>query len=152
MQPSAEAHPKTPTSIDRQVGQRLRMRRRMLGVSQMRLASMIGLTFQQVQKYEKGTNRLGASRLYQIAQALQVPVSYFFDDLSNVPVEPSRPMEVALVPVDYISDFLANADALLLAKAFMKIRDARIRRQIVRLVEQIVADDQPKRFRQTVSD
>lgn len=61
-------------------------------------------------------------------------------------------MEVALVPVDYISDFLANADALLLAKAFMKIRDARIRRQIVRLVEQIVADDQPKRFRQTVSD
>lgn len=119
---------KSPNAIDRQVGVRVRMRRLMLDMSQETLAAGLGLTFQQVQKYEKGVNRIGAGRLQQLAEVLRVPVGFFFEDF------PTPGRRKAALP-SYISDFLATADGLALTRAFMDIRDARQRRCIVTLVE-----------------
>jgi transcriptional regulator with XRE-family HTH domain len=132
---------KAPNPIDKHVGSRVRMRRMMLGMSQEKLGNNLGLTFQQVQKYEKGTNRIGASRLQQISQILQVPVSFFFE---------GAPTSANIVRVDgmneapspaYVSDFLATSDGLALTKAFMRISDSKLRRRIVDLVEQIAVND-----------
>jgi transcriptional regulator with XRE-family HTH domain len=112
-------------SIDRQVGARVRTRRLVLGMSQQHLAQELGVSFQQVQKYEKGTNRMGASRLQHVARTLQVPISYLFQDMPAAKQEQPS----------YISDFLATADGLALTKAFTRIRDKRLRRCIVDLVE-----------------
>ena len=101
----------------------------------------LGLTFQQVQKYEKGTNRIGASRLQQISQILQVPVSFFFDGAPHVPGSArSEGMGEAPSPA-YVSDFLATSDGLALTKAFMRISDSKLRRRIVDLVEQIASSE-----------
>src|SRR6202795_1485752 len=99
---------KAPNPIDKHVGSRVRMRRMMLGMSQEKLGDALGLTFQQVQKYEKGTNRIGASRLQQISQILQVPVAFFFEGAPIVPgeFEPAPAMQEASSPA-YVSDFLA---------------------------------------------
>jgi len=130
---------KAPNPIDRHVGSRVRMRRMMLSMSQEKLGDALGLTFQQVQKYEKGTNRIGASRLQQIAHILQVPVSFFFDGAPHVPGMPrAEGLGEAPSPA-YVSDFLATSDGLALTKAFMRITDSKLRRRIVDLVEQIVA-------------
>ena len=118
---------KAPNPTDKHVGARVRMRRMMLSMSQEKLGDALDLTFQQVQKYEKGANRIGASRLQQIAHILQVPVSFFFDGAPNAPA--------------YVSDFLATSDGLALTKAFMGIKDAKLRRRIVDLVEQIAGSD-----------
>ncbi len=125
---------KSPNPTDKHVGSRVRMRRMMLSMSQERLGDSLGLTFQQVQKYEKGTNRIGASRLQQISNILQVPVSFFFDGAPNS--SPDGGFEEAPSPA-YVSDFLATADGLALTRAFMRIQDAKLRRRIVELVEQI---------------
>ena len=128
---------KSPNPIDRHVGSRVRMRRVLIGMSQEKLGEALGLTFQQVQKYEKGTNRIGASRLQQIANILQVPVSFFFEgapDLGDMPA--AGGMGEAPSP-SYVSDFLATSDGLALTKAFMRISDAKLRRRIVDLVEHI---------------
>jgi transcriptional regulator with XRE-family HTH domain len=133
---------KAPNPIDKHVGSRVRMRRMMLGMSQEKLGDALGLTFQQVQKYEKGTNRIGASRLQQIAQILQVPVSFFFEGAPAVP-PPGRHhdgMSEAPSPA-YVSDFLATSDGLALTKAFMRIGNGKLRRRIVDLVEQIAGED-----------
>jgi transcriptional regulator with XRE-family HTH domain len=130
---------KAPNPTDKHVGARVRMRRMMLGMSQEKLGDALGLTFQQVQKYEKGANRIGASRLQQISHILQVPVSFFFDGAPNVPGQPEGLGE-APSPA-YVSDFLATSDGLALTKAFMGIKNAKLRRQIVNLVEQIASDD-----------
>jgi transcriptional regulator with XRE-family HTH domain len=132
---------KAPNPVDKHVGSRVRMRRMMLGMSQEKLGDALGLTFQQVQKYEKGTNRIGASRLSQIAQILQVQVSFFFEGAPTVGTG-ARPegFAEAASPV-YVSDFLASSDGLALTKAFMKISDAKLRRRIVDLVEQIAASE-----------
>jgi transcriptional regulator with XRE-family HTH domain len=119
---------KGPTAIDRKVGVRVRMRRLTLDMSQERLAAGLGVTFQQVQKYEKGHNRIGASRLQQLAEILQVPVSFFFEDFA-VPGGTQAPSPSEL------SDFLATADGQALTRAFMNIRDPRQRRCIVILLE-----------------
>src|ERR1700744_2775949 len=133
---------KTPDPIDKYVGSRIRMRRIMLGMSQEKLGDALGLTFQQVQKYEKGTNRIGASRLQQIAQILQVPVSFFFEGAPTaVTIGRHEGLSEAPSPA-YVSDFLATSDGLALTKSFMKIRDAKLRRRIVDLVEQIVGDSE----------
>ena len=127
---------KAPNPIDKHVGSRVRMRRMMLAMSQEKLGDALGLTFQQVQKYEKGTNRIGASRLQQIAQILQVPVSFFFEgapSLQSGEIELSKDAPSA----SYVSEFLATSEGLSLTKAFMRIQDARIRRRIVDLVEEI---------------
>ena len=130
---------KVPNPIDKHVGSRVRMRRMMLGMSQEKLGDALGLTFQQVQKYEKGTNRIGASRLQQISNILQVPVSFFFEGSPNVPPRTTG-MSEAPSPA-YVSDFLATSDGLALTKAFMRIKDSKLRRRIVDLVEAIVVDE-----------
>ena len=132
---------KAPNPTDKHVGSRVRMRRMMLGMSQGKLGDALGLTFQQVQKYEKGTNRIGASRLQQIAQILQVQVSFFFEGApSAITIGRHEGLSEAPSPA-YVSDFLATSDGLALTKAFMKIRDAKLRRRIVDLVEQIAGSD-----------
>jgi transcriptional regulator with XRE-family HTH domain len=132
---------KAPNPIDKHVGSRVRMRRMMLGMSQEKLGDALGLTFQQVQKYEKGTNRIGASRLQQISHILQVPVAFFFEGaphLAGGPVPDGA--EHAPSPA-YVSDFLATSDGLSLTKAFMRIPDAKLRRRIVDLVQQIAGEE-----------
>jgi transcriptional regulator with XRE-family HTH domain len=109
----------------------------MLGMSQEKLGDALGLTFQQVQKYEKGANRIGASRLQQISQILQVPVSFFFE---GAPSQRSERTGEAPSPT-YVSDFLATSEGLALTKAFVRIKDAKLRRRIVDLVEQIAGED-----------
>jgi len=130
---------KAPNPIDKHVGARVRMRRMMLSMSQEKLGDALGLTFQQVQKYEKGTNRIGASRLQQIAHILQVPVSFFFEGAPHSPGH-SGGMSEAPSPA-YVSDFLATSDGLSLTKAFMRIKNSKLRRRIVDLVEQIAGAD-----------
>ncbi len=123
---------KAPLPTDRHVGHRIRMRRVMLEMSQEKLGQALGLTFQQVQKYEKGINRVGASRLKQIADILQVPIAFFFEDapgpsdhLSNAP------------GADYVSEFLATSEGLTLARSFVRIARPALRRSLVRLVEEL---------------
>lgn len=130
---------KAPNPVDKYVGSRVRMRRIMLGMSQEKLGEALGLTFQQVQKYEKGTNRVGASRLQQIADVLQVPVAFMFE---GIPTGPTPINGVAEAPSPgYVSDFLATSEGLALTRAFTRITDAKMRRSIVDLVEQIAQRD-----------
>jgi transcriptional regulator with XRE-family HTH domain len=131
---------KAPNPTDKHVGARVRMRRMMLSMSQEKLGDALGLTFQQVQKYEKGANRIGASRLQQIAHILQVPVSFFFDGAPAAPGQLVDGMSEAPSPA-YVSDFLATSDGLALTKAFMRLKDAKLRRRIVDLVEQMAGED-----------
>jgi transcriptional regulator with XRE-family HTH domain len=119
---------KGPDAIDRQVGVRMRMRRLLLEMSQDELAAGLGVSFQQVQKYERGKNRIGAGRLHQLAEILRVPVGFFFEDF------PTAGRSKTALP-SYVSDFLASADGLALTEAFMSIRDARQRRCLVILAE-----------------
>jgi transcriptional regulator with XRE-family HTH domain len=132
---------KAPNPTDKHVGSRVRMRRMMLGMSQEKLGDALGLTFQQVQKYEKGTNRIGASRLQQIAHILQVPVSFFFEGAPSVQIVGRHEGLTEAPSPAYVSDFLATSDGLALTKAFMRISDAKLRRRIVDLVEQIAVSD-----------
>src|SRR5438105_4691096 len=111
---------KVPNPIDKHVGNRVRMRRMMLAMSQEKLADALDLTFQQVQKYEKGTNRISASRLQHLSHILQVPVSFFFEGVPSFPGQPPG-MKEAPAPT-YVSDFLATSDGLALTKAFMQIK------------------------------
>ena len=129
---------KAPNPIDKHVGSRVRMRRMMLGMSQEKLGDAIGLTFQQVQKYEKGSNRIGASRLQQIALILQVPVSFFFEGAPPPPIQASG-FVVPLDP-DHTTGLLSTSEGLSLARAFMRVRNVRLRRRIVELVEEMAAD------------
>ena len=131
---------KAPNPVDKHVGSRVRMRRMMMSMSQEKLGDALGLTFQQVQKYEKGTNRIGASRLQQISDILQVPVSFFFEGAPNLSGHAAAGgMSEAASPA-YVSDFLATSDGLALTKAFVQIKDGKLRRRIVDLVEAIVSD------------
>src|SRR5665811_708730 len=114
---------KIPNPIDKHVGSRVRMRRMMLSMSQEKLGDSLGLTFQQVQKYEKGANRISASRLQQIAHILQVPVTFFFE---GGPASNGKPTGQQSAPSpSYVSAFLATADGLALVKAFMALKDAK---------------------------
>ena len=123
---------KIPNPVDKHVGSRVRMRRMMLSMSQTKLADALGITFQQVQKYEKGTNRMGASRLQHIANILQVPVTFFFDGAPGQPkADGSAPSPA------FVFEFLATSDGLALTKAFMQIKNAKLRRSIANLVEEI---------------
>ena len=113
------------------------MRRLMLHMSQERLADQLGLTFQQVQKYEKGTNRISASRLQEISHILEVPVPFFFE---GAPQSFGGARKSGDGPsLAYITDFLGNADGHALVRAFIKIKNTSLRRSVVRLVEAIVA-------------
>jgi transcriptional regulator with XRE-family HTH domain len=125
---------KGPNPVDKHVGSRVRMRRLMLGMSQSRLAEGLGLTFQQVQKYEKGMNRIGASRLQHVASILQVPVAFFFEGLPTADEPKSHAGSLSHAAV---FEFLATTDGVRLARAFTRIPDAKLRRSIVDVAEQI---------------
>lgn len=131
---------RSPNPVDIHVGGRIRLRRMMNGLSQERLGEQMGLTFQQIQKYEKGANRVGASRLFQLSQVLDVPVSYFFDDLEtsgeggNLGFSESKSQ-------DFVLEFLNSREGLELNRSFVKIQDPQVRRRIVDLIR--VLSDQP---------
>jgi transcriptional regulator with XRE-family HTH domain len=134
---------RSASPIDHHVGSRVRMRRMMLGFSQEKLGEALGITFQQIQKYEKGTNRISASKLQLISSILQVPVAFFFEGLPLPQSETTEP--AAAGPADGLSvaeidTFLASRDGLALTRAFVRIDDPKIRRSIVALVEQIEED------------
>ena len=116
------------------------MRRMKLGLSQTTLADALGLTFQQVQKYEKGANRIGAGRLQHISQILQVPVEFFFEGAPHGPDEIHAQFGAA--SPQFVSDYLATSEGLQLTNAFVRIPDAKVRRAIVKLVEQIAGSEE----------
>jgi transcriptional regulator with XRE-family HTH domain len=122
--------------VDKHVGGRVRMRRIMLGMSREKLSEALGIAWQQVQKYENGKNRIGASRLQQISQILQISVQFFFE---GVPGQ-SEGIGEALWPA-YVSEFFATTDGLALTKAFMQVKHPRLRRRIVELVEEIAGSE-----------
>jgi transcriptional regulator with XRE-family HTH domain len=126
---------KSPNPTDKHVGNRVRERRLVIGMSQLKLAEAVGLTFQQIQKYEKGTNRVSSSRLQQFANILNVPVSFFFEGGPNAP---SQRKTKAVDPlISDVSEFISSSDGLALIKAFLKIKDTKLRRGITNFVEQI---------------
>jgi transcriptional regulator with XRE-family HTH domain len=130
---------KRPDPVDIEVGHRIRIERLARGLSQTALANQLGVTFQQVQKYEKGTNRIGAGRLQHISHILQVPVSFLFEGAPTP--HPHQDGAIAAPSPSYVSDFLATSDGLALSKAFMRIKEPRLRRRIVDLVEEIAERD-----------
>ena len=129
---------KSPNPTDKYVGSRVRMRRLMLHMSQTDLADQLGVTFQQVQKYEKGSNRISASRLQAMCHILQVPVPYFFEGAPQITGHSGKSAKAASPA--YVSDFLATSDGVKLVRAFTEIGDAKLRRSVVRLVEGIVGE------------
>jgi transcriptional regulator with XRE-family HTH domain len=119
-----------PNATDVQVGSRLRARRMALGLSQTHLAEAMGLTFQQIQKYEKGTNRIGAGRLYQLAEVLRVDPEFFFEnEIGQKPPASS--------PSDYFTEFLATPEGVALVNAFRKVPSATLRRRLLALVQKL---------------
>ncbi|MDR6953447.1 transcriptional regulator with XRE-family HTH domain [Ancylobacter sp. 3268] len=130
---------KSPNPIDRHVGSRVRMRRMMINMSQEKLGESLGITFQQIQKYEKGTNRIGASRLQNISSVLGVPVAFFFEGAPSTGVTMSGLAEEASPA--YVADFLATSEGLALTRAFTRISDPKVRRRIVDLVETLADQD-----------
>lgn len=130
---------KKPNPVDAHVGSRVRLRRMLLGMSQERLGESMGLTFQQVQKYEKGVNRIGASRLFQISKILDVPVQFFFEEAPYVG-EAGKPGGMAEADSEaFILEFLNSREGLELNRAFVKIADAKVRKGVVDLVRALSA-------------
>jgi transcriptional regulator with XRE-family HTH domain len=127
---------RSPNPVDLHVGGRIRMRRRILGVSQEKLADALGLTFQQVQKYERGANRVSASKLYEIARTLQAPITYFFEGLAD-PISSSTDDASS---EQAMHDFLMTAEGLELAALFPKIRRGRVRRRVLDLVRALTEE------------
>jgi len=135
---------KIPNPIDCHVGGKVRMRRVMLGMSQEKLGEALGLTFQQVQKYEKGTNRIGASRLQQISRILDVPPAFFFEGapaFEGMPRADTTPVQEEESP-SYVTEFLSTPEGLNLNLAFRRIKDPKIRKRIVELVMTLAGDDE----------
>ena len=125
---------KIPKLIDVHVGGRVRSRRKLAGISQVNLGKQLGLTFQQIQKYEKGANRIGASRLFQIAQIFDVPEQIFFDDMSKVKKPPAgRFAEVDTAPS--VMDFVRSSEGLQLNRAYSNISDGKVRKKVLDLVK-----------------
>jgi len=128
---------RSPHATDRHVGDRVRMRRKMQGMTQEKLAKRSGSYVSAGAEYEKGTNRIGASRLQHIASIQQVPISFFFEGTPGSSyVSDGSP--------DYVSGFLATSEGLALTKAYMHIQNAKLRRSIVGLVKQIAGEDEPE--------
>jgi len=128
---SKPVNKKLPDAIDVHVGSRIKLRRKMRGMSQQKLAAGLGITFQQVQKYEKGTNRVGSSRLQNIANILGVPVSYFFDEAPA-----TAPSNGAFEP-DAVTQFLSSSEGIELNTAFVKIGDPKVRAKVIALVKSL---------------
>jgi transcriptional regulator with XRE-family HTH domain len=132
---------KSPNPIDIHVGGRVRLRRMLIGMSQERLGELLDLTFQQVQKYEKGTNRIGASRLYQIARHLGVNVQFFYEDLAEEAfARPAAPGFAETNEAPSIMEFLSSAEGLDLNRCYARIPDPKLRRRILELVRCLAQD------------
>jgi transcriptional regulator with XRE-family HTH domain len=125
---------KKPNPIDIHVGSRIRLRRNMLGMSQEKLGENLGITFQQIQKYEKGTNRVGASRLQAISSILAVPVSFFFEDAPSADGSEGRGFSEESA-TGFVVDFLNSSEGIQLNRAFVQIADPKVRRKIIDLVK-----------------
>jgi transcriptional regulator with XRE-family HTH domain len=132
---------KKPNPVDAHVGSRVRLRRMLLGMSQERLGESMGLTFQQVQKYEKGVNRIGASRLFQISKILDIPVQFFFEEAPNAgPGDTGKAPGMAEPESEaFILEFLNSREGLELNRAFVKISDPKVRKSVVDLVRALSA-------------
>ena len=130
---------RSPNPIDLHVGARIRMRRRMQGVSQEKLADALGLTFQQVQKYERGANRVSASKLYEIAASLKTPIAYFFEGLAD----PSLDEQGGVQPTaeQLVHAFLMTSEGLELASLFPRVPRGRLRRRLLDLLRAVVDED-----------
>ena len=127
-----------PKAVDVHVGSRVRLRRTLLGMSQEKLGVAVGLTFQQIQKYERGANRIGSSRLYQFSQVLDVPVSFFFDDMPpEVSGAPMTLSDGGQVP--YKTDQFTKRETLELVRAYYRIGDQGVRKRVFELVKAIAA-------------
>jgi transcriptional regulator with XRE-family HTH domain len=133
--PKKQANP-----IDVQVGNRVRIRRMLIGMSQERLGDLLGLTFQQVQKYEKGVNRIGAGRLFEVARILNVPIDFFYEGLNAT--NPSGESTEAVAPP--VMEFVSSGEGLQLSLAFMKIRDAKVRKRVLDLVKSLADEEEQK--------
>lgn len=138
--------PKEPNPVDKHVGSRVRMRRVLLGMSQERLGDALDLTFQQIQKYEKGSNRIGASRLNQIAKTLGVPVAFFFE---GAPADAQFDAMAAVgfaegEQASYTLDLMATPEGLQLAKAFMRIGDPKRRRMLIAMANTLADEETAK--------
>ncbi len=129
---------KQANPIDIQVGNRVRIRRMLIGMSQERLGDHLGLTFQQVQKYEKGVNRIGAGRLFEVARILNVPVNFFYEGVSEG--QPGLG-ESDGAPV---MDFVSSGEGLQLSLAFMKIKEAKVRKRVLDLVKSLAEEEEQK--------
>jgi transcriptional regulator with XRE-family HTH domain len=135
-----------PNPVDVHVGSRVRLRRTLLGLSQEKLGDALGLTFQQVQKYERGANRIGASRLFDLSRVLDVPVSFFFDDMSADMPSKKPPADIDLDEVSrsgFDVDPMARRETLELVRAYYRIKDPLVRKRVFELAKALanVADD-----------
>ena len=130
---------KSPNPIDVHVGSRVRLRRMLIGMSQEKLGEQLHLTFQQVQKYEKGSNRIGASRLFQISQILGVPVQFFYDDLDFGTGHAVAGFAEAQ-PQDNVMDFVSTAEGVTLNRAYARITDPQLRRRVLDLVRALAGE------------
>jgi transcriptional regulator with XRE-family HTH domain len=131
--PKKQANP-----VDAHVGHRVRLRRMLIGMSQERLGELLGLTFQQVQKYEKGINRIGAGRLFEVSGILGVPISFFYDDVQAGATAGGFAEGDEPPPV---MEFLSSGEGLQLSLAFMRIKEPKVRRRILDLVRSLANDD-----------
>jgi transcriptional regulator with XRE-family HTH domain len=131
--PKKQANP-----IDIQVGNRVRIRRMLIGMSQERLGDLLGLTFQQVQKYEKGVNRIGAGRLFEVSRILNVPIDFFYEGVNT---QPGASEPEGAPPV---MEFVSSGEGLQLSLAFMKIKDAKVRKRVLDLMKSLAEEDEQK--------
>ena len=131
------ANQKKPDPVDVHVGSRVQHHRKMLGISQEKLGDSLGITFQQVQKYEKGANRISASRLQQIAATLSVPVSFFFEGAPGMPSDAADETQ----PADSVVGFISSPEGIQLNKAFVGIKDNNLRRVVVNLVKAMAGEE-----------
>ncbi len=130
--------PGVPNPIDIHVGSRLRLRRTLLGLSQEKLGEAVGLTFQQIQKYERGANRIGSSRLYEFSRILDVPVSFFFDDMTEELKTARGSYEVTEADLENLeSDPLAKRETLELVRAYYRIDDPAVRKRVFELTKSL---------------
>jgi transcriptional regulator with XRE-family HTH domain len=136
--PVSIAAKKQANPIDIQVGNRVRIRRMLIGMSQERLGDLLGLTFQQVQKYEKGVNRIGAGRLFEVSRILNVPVDFFYEGVNDAGQGAN---ETDGAPV---MDFVSSGEGLHLSLAFMKIKDAKVRKRVLDLVKSLAEEESQK--------
>ena len=135
--PKKQANP-----IDVQVGNRVRIRRMLIGMSQERLGDLLGLTFQQVQKYEKGVNRIGAGRLFEVSRILNVPIDFFYEGVASIGDERSGLREGESAPP--VMEFVSSGEGLQLSLAFMKIKDVKVRKRVLDLVKSLAEEDAQK--------